>query len=287
MNRAGLAVKLTVLLFCASLFLVSAQPAQAIRNTYVSSPSTVPFFEFTSTPEIAHGESGVVSFKIDNRYLYPIYDADIVMEIYEYATLNENKNISRIDSPPKIVSTNDISAQVPLGDIAKDSNVSVSFTIKVGSDVPEGTYFLRFTMSFTYSTTDPAGSAADFQMYTMKSRGYFTDEAWNNATFDSTSGTLAKIDIDALGVDGIIPDSSFSVKDPIPVWPLILMIGLAVFFGAIAYIFYMSENYNKYQKFEAKYQRFKGKVQLGTELTKKDLAKIKKNKEGQDKGKEE
>ncbi|MCK4614651.1 MAG: hypothetical protein KAU14_07600, partial [Thermoplasmata archaeon] len=46
----------------------------------------------------------------------------------------------------------------------------------------------------------------------MKSRGHFSKEQWEDATTNTTEGDPGNINITKLGVDGIIPDTTFGVK---------------------------------------------------------------------------
>ena len=93
-----------------------------------------------------------------------------------------------------------------------DTYVEIIHTDSIVSDeeTREGTYFVRFSMNFDYNGTSRI----------MQSRGHWNMEQWEAATSNVTDNYPGNINLDTLGVDGIIPDSSFGVKKPIPKWPL-------------------------------------------------------------------
>jgi len=108
----------------------------------------------------------------------------------------------------------------------------------------------------------------------MKSRGYFTNKAWDNATTNvNGSRAVGGINLTMLAVDGILPDSSFSVKEPIPMWPLALLIGLTIFFGAMALMFYLVEE-KGHPKLKERFYKGSGKLKQARRLTEQELRKL-------------
>ncbi len=65
--------------------------------------------------------------------------------------------------------------------------------------------------------------------------------------------------MDVLGVDGIIPNSSFGVKIPIPQWPLYVLITLTIVFAGLAFIFYLEEE-GTYPELNKWLQKRRGKL---------------------------
>ena len=105
--------------------------------------------------------------------------------------------------------------------------------------------------------------------YIMKSRGYFTDEEWENATSQADEDDPGKVDIEVLGVDGIIPDSSFKVWEPIPLWPLyVCIIPLIVMLGIFAVLFYAQEEYNMFPWLDQGFKYWSGKLHQSWRLFK-------------------
>ena len=93
-----------------------------------------------------------------------------------------------------------------IGTIASNETILLEFEIVSKEDTKEGTYFVRFSMNFDYNSTSRI----------MQSRGHWSMEQWEDATTNVTEGAPGNINLEVLEVDGIIPDSSFGIKKPIP-----------------------------------------------------------------------
>ena len=115
-----------------------------------------------------------------------------------------------------------------------NTTISLEFRIITNEETKEGTYFVRFSMSFDLNETERL----------MQSRGHWSMDLWEEATTNVTEGTPGNINLEVLDVDGIIPDSSFGVKKPIPKWPLYVLITLTIVFAGLSVIFYLEEEGN-------------------------------------------
>ena len=103
----------------------------------------------------------------------------------------------------------------------------------------------------------------------MQSRGYFTDSEWDRATSNVTDDVPGEVDITILDVDGIIPDSSFKVLEPIPIWPLyVCIIPLAVMLSILAIMFYAQEQYNMFPWLDQGFKYWTGKFHQSWRLFK-------------------
>jgi hypothetical protein len=95
----------------------------------------------------------------------------------------------------------------------------------------------------------------------MKSKGYFTDQEWDEATASATETDPGRVNIESLGVDGIIPDSSFRVAHEIPLWPLyVCLIPLIVILLVFAFLFYCQEEYNMFPWLDQGFKYWSGKL---------------------------
>lgn len=195
------------------------------KGDYISNPSNIPLFDNYKSPQIRPGKSGTFSFDVENRYAYPMSKVHITLEIYRYATISTTKDVVNIRNPPYILKEEQKSQNITFdfSVILPDDKERIEFIIYTEKETPQGTYFIRALLEFTYNGTE----------YVMKSRGHFTKEEW--AIIDTPNGTLPK------GVSGIIPESSFGVKEPIPQWPLYILWGGAGFLLALAVFFYVKE----------------------------------------------
>ena len=178
------------------------------------------------TPTINPGESGKLSFTVENNYDAEMKNVFLTVEIYKYATEETLKNINEISEPPVFVNgeTETITYNYNESEsITAGSSTQISLIISTSKQTPQGTYLVRTKIEFKLNNIP----------YMMESIGYFSDEEMMNYQLNETHLPS--------GCSGIIPGTSFTVREPIPMWPLYVLIGAAVFFGALAVVFYMQD----------------------------------------------
>jgi hypothetical protein len=226
-------------------------------DAYISDPSRIRMFDNIKTLEIETGESGTFRLTIENRYKLDMTNIVLTIGIYGVGTSYQYKDISDVEHPPTI--NGEVEHEINIPPIENDTQAFVNFTIKAQQETHQGTYFVRFNLSFQYNGTT----------YIMKSRGYFSESEWETATSQADENDPGRIDIDSLGVDGIIPDSSFLVKDPIPQWPLYLcVIPIIVVLGVLALLFYCQEQYNMFPWLDQGFKYWSGKLHQSWRLLK-------------------
>lgn len=226
------------------------------------------------TPQLAPGESGVFRFEFNLTYTEPIENTTLRAEIYGYATIEEaipvDSNWSYLY--PRIaeaLGANPREVVWDLGTVAAGSSGSLNFTVLTAADadaMPHGTvfsqatYFVRFRLDFN-GTVGGVRTA-----FVMKSLGHFAPGAWEAAT-NATNTTpcsppwcRANVNLTMLGVDGILPDSSFGVKEPIPIWPFYALVVGAAFFLVLAFLFWVEENPGTYPRIDAWWARTRGRL---------------------------
>ncbi len=210
--------------------------------------------DFT-TPIIEPSSEGTLSFNLTNPYEEDMGNVRVRIEIYAFATLDEEKDITLVDSPPTFAATGETYTSFSHNVLVPNQAYPRELRINTNSNTEKGVYFLRFEMEFEYLE----------ESYLMRSKGHFSDEDWDYAT--RRPGTSdepyysGSINITYLQADGIIPDSSFTVKTPIPRWPQFLLGGLAAFFGIFAVMLYMQEEYNSFPWLEKTLNKWSGKFQ--------------------------
>lgn len=220
----------------------------------ISSPNMVPDFDNYSTPVITPGDVGILSFTIMNRYNVTMTNVSLTLEIYEYATFYGAEYIGNISNAPVTESANFVQI-ISNKTIYPSSNMSVSFKIYTQPTTPEGVYFVRSKIEFVYAGINKTQCL-------MKSRGYFDNILWeaaldipDNVNRSNETQMLqypGGMNISVLGVDGIITDTSFSVKTTVQLWPptamlktaplLVILIGITAFFGVLTIIFYWQDS---------------------------------------------
>jgi len=227
--------------------LISQPMGGSETDDYVSHPGNIPDFHKFGTPQLEPGQEGDFSLNVHNRYGYSLNNVVIVAEIYHRADIDESESLDQVPSNERpfvretcwnqdeenncVAAADARKATFNIGTIASNETILLEFEIISKEDTKEGTYFVRFSMNFDYNSTSRV----------MQSRGHWSMEQWEDATTNVTNGSPGNINLDALGVDGIIPDSSFGIKKPIPQWPLYLLITLTIVFAGLSVIFYLEE----------------------------------------------
>ena len=243
--------------------------AKSEIDDYTSHPGNIPNFHNFETPQLEPGENSFFSFEIQNRYVENITNVSINAEIYHRADIDESESLEKINSGKRPIigencwnyKENDENCSDSLSPdkagfniemIAVNQTIQLKFDINTNDDTIEGTYFVRFSMNYQLNETDR----------TLQSRGFWDMEQWTNATTNLTDDYPGNINLDSLNVDGIIPDSSFGIKKPIPKWPLYILITLTVVFAGLSVVFYLEEEetypeLNKWlQKMRGKFNQF-------------------------------
>lgn len=213
-----------------------------------------------TTPAITPGEEGIFSLTVNNpdpvNITGPMENVSLLISIYQYSTLEESVPISEITSPP-VFGESGTEATVDCGDIPAGGNYPVSLTIQTEKSTPHGayfsqsSYFVMFRLAFAYQNVN----------YTMASRGHFTDEQWELLqSGDTGAGEINQTYLEELGFDGIIPDSAFSVRKNIPLWPAYFLIAFTVLSGIMAFASHVLDHPGTYPKLEKRFLRLHGRI---------------------------
>lgn len=205
----------------------------------MEAPSRVPHFDFISLGNgIAPGSTGVYGFAIDNRYNASMENVTVTVEIYKWETVEEVANASDLPFPPRVTATGGLNQTFTIPSIAFNGSAQVRMPIKADPKSPEGVYLARHSLEFDYGNfTVPGNGTPRYAHFVMKSRGFF-----NASQFASINYSDLEASLEDLGVQGIIPDSSFSVKQPAPLWPLASLVVLTALTGTLSVAYWLAAN---------------------------------------------
>jgi hypothetical protein len=231
------------------------------------------------TPQLAPGESGVFRFELNSTYTEPMLNTTLDVGIYRYATIEESVPVdgSWPYAYPQIAeaaATTRRNRTWDLGTVPAATALNLSFTVLTAADsrdMPHGsvfsqaTYFLRFWLEFDGNVS---GNLTHFRMASI---GYFTRAQWENATNETHTDpcnpptcrgnvNLTYLEADGSPVDGLIAESTFGVKEPIPQWPFYLLVAGAVGFLGLAFLFWVEENPGTYPRIETWWARTRGRL---------------------------
>ncbi|MEE9237165.1 MAG: hypothetical protein V3U52_05195 [Thermoplasmata archaeon] len=188
-----------------------------------------------STPQLAPGESGSLAFNLTNPYPWAINRTSLLVEIYAFRGSSGMMRVEDLESPPIFEVNVSRRATLNLGTIEEGETTEVKLTVMTTVDTPrggfftQGSYFIRFRLEFDYPQDQHA---------VMVSPGFFSEEEWAYALREPTPqerqvyryignanytylGELLKLE----SIDGILPDSAFGVKKPLPLSPFYLILG--------------------------------------------------------------
>ena len=239
----------------------------------------------SETPQLAPGESGVFRFTLNSTYAEPMFNAILNASIYRYATIEESVPVdANWTFPyPRIAESASPSGRErtwALGTVGPGTALDLNFTVVTASDsrdMPHGsvfsqaTYFVRFWLEFDGNVS------GNLTRITMGSLGFFSAAQWDAATNETNTDpcappscrgnvNLTYLTVDGRAVDGLLPDSSFGVKEPIPQWPFYLLVAGAVGFLGLAFLFWVEENPGSYPRIEASWARTRGRLVRITRL---------------------
>jgi hypothetical protein len=211
------------------------------------------------TPTVRPGQTVMFSFNITNPYNETMNGITLSIGVYKYSTQETAKVVDQdFKHAPSIEGFGpEITSQ--LDPITPENTTRIELHIATSKHTPHGsyfsqsTYFMRFKLTFNFTgETTPV---------VLQSKGYFTDEQWDRmVSFEANQSIVNRTYMKSLGVDGLLPDSAFGLKVPIPRWPLGIIIGAIGVLSFMALYYYVLDNTGKYPKLEKRFYYLRGKL---------------------------
>ncbi len=256
--KAGSAVATLALSF---MFLSSAITATAVPDPGIPQFANHMLNGF-STPTVFPGSKLAFSFNLTNPYAEStdiMENIILTIGVYKYSTQETNRVVDEsFDDAPIIdhVGTEVVKEYdtLDLGETARvDLDISTTKDTPHGSYFSHSTYFMRFKVAFNFS--------GDSTPVVLQSRGFFTDEQWDQMVIFTASDSIINTTyMRSLGVDGLLPDSAFGLKKPIPVWPLGLLIAGICAVSFMSLFYFVLDNPGKYPRLEQRFYYLRGKL---------------------------
>ena len=253
-----------------SMILLSTSAA-AIDVNYPGSPQYANrMLGITTSETIVPPNNAWLNVTVANPYASDTEDmvnVSLTVGVYRYATQEHDEYITEdFPNPPLIagVSTEKtilfprIAPDDPNTFNDKSSEWSfVPFWISEktphGSYFSQATYFVRLKVSFNFEGNSTA--------IVLQSRGFFTDDQWNRmVSWEYGDAIIDTVYMKSLGVDGILPDTSFGINVPIPRWPLAVIITVAAGSCFAGFYFYVLDNPGKHPRLEKRFYYLRGKL---------------------------
>lgn len=252
--------------FLATVLLCAVVMLQSSASADVASPGSPQYanniFSDFVTPTVAPGDSLTFEFNLTNPYDDPVaamHNSTLTVGVYRYATQEEVRDVDDDFEDPPVFDNGSPETVIDLDvlDLGETERISLDITTRKstphGSYFMQSTYFVRLSLEFNFEGNDTT--------VTLKSKGFFTDEQWDGMVSFSPEESIVNVTyMNELGVDGLIPDSSFGLKIPIPRWPLALLIVGCGGTAFLALYYFVLDNPGKHPSLEKRFYQLRGKL---------------------------
>jgi hypothetical protein len=229
------------------------------------------------TPTVSPGKTVNFAFNLTNPYgpilanpytpmLATMNNITLTVGIYEYATQETVREVNSSFTNPPLIQGLAPQLSLNLENLTIKKTVHVELPINTTAKTPHGSYFSQSTYFVRFKLIFNLGS--DATPVVLQSKGFFTDAQWSRmVSFTPGQEIVDTTYMKSLGVDGLIPDSSFGIKVPIPRWPLALLIAACGGVSLLALYYFVLDNPGKYPRLEKRAYYLRGKLsELGSHL---------------------
>jgi hypothetical protein len=221
------------------------------------------------TPTVSPGKTVDFAFNLTNPYdqtLATMSNITLTVGIYEYATQDTAREVNSSFKNPPLIRGLASQLNFTLEDMPIKTTVRMELPINTSEKTPHGSYFSQSTYFVRFKLTFNLGSNAT--PVVLQSKGFFTDAQWSQmVSFTPGQDIVNTTYMKSLGVDGLIPDSSFGIKVPIPRWPLAVLIVACVGVSLLALYYFVLDNPGRYPRLEKRAYYLRGKLsELGSHL---------------------
>lgn len=219
------------------LFVLSLLLCDPIEADKISSPSNVnQILSDFSDIDMSPGEDSQFLFDFYNPYNSSMKNISLEIEIYRFRDFNEKVGINELEDPISFEESDDLSAVFETEELDSKKELRISYRVVSNEKTEKGVYSLRFKLTLELNE----------RKVSMKSIGHFTNQQLKKA-----SGSVGENDeehfvggynITELGVDGILKETSISIKDSKSLWSQYVLVAITIIFSLLAVYFYTKEN---------------------------------------------
>jgi len=240
-----------VILFLSGSVFAAASSDDPMAPLYVNR-----ILSMEKTPSVPPRGSATLVINMTNPYEnLTMENISLTIGIYAFATIDSYRPLNEIEQPPILINGSQRGTEITLhfDSIKPGVNQTLNIAVQMDKKSPtgglfnQGSYFVRMAMNFTLGNGT----------YHLLSRGFMSDEAKN--FLDGHKGFVNSTELQQFGFDGIILDTSFAVRVPIPRWPFYALVGLGILFAVGAVFSYVEDNPGAFPAIERRYLWLKGK----------------------------
>jgi len=179
-------------------------------------------------PTLTPAAFGYLSLRLSNPFSVEISNVSILAEPYLFVQQDGTAQWEDLTHLPTMRNASTNSGIINISHLLPNENLTLNWRIDTDSSTPRGSwmaqpvYLVRLLIRFD--------DGRDNVSYA--SRGFFSDDEWTRLRTigDPSVGGVNQTYLLSLGFNGIIPETSFTVKDEIPLWP-VFMIGVVAAFS--------------------------------------------------------
>ena len=230
--RTRLEIASLIITFSLMISISSADASSAYDDPYyVNKVITV-----LESPVIFVGQKGILRMSLQNPFEVDMQNISLLVEPYMVIYKNDVLLIDQITNPPIIM--NDTSNTLNIERLCIGTNITIDWIISTTPNTPCGDFFnpavylARLLISFEIDKNEVK----------YCSRGFFSDDEWNNISNPSNSSQEIDLEyLKSLGYDGIIPETSFTIKGGLPIWPIVLISIIAIISTALGIYYHIEE----------------------------------------------
>jgi|GEM_PF-6290253 hypothetical protein len=191
---------------------------------------------FTKTPDIVPGQRGVMELYLMNTFSANMTNISLLMHIYAFATQHGVVPISSIppENRPHFADGGE-SFWFNYSELAPSEKLYINVTIMTAPATAHGSFFSQDIYEMSSILSFHVGNTG----YRFASPGVFNSTEWHHLLYmENGAEYLNYTLLNSLGYSGIIPDTSFGVNTPSPLYLIYVSASLSMLFALIAFIYY-------------------------------------------------
>ncbi len=182
-----------------------------------------------SGPTLNAGSSGSLGLTVQDLLPWPMSVIALTLDIYAMGSNAGPATPIGSSMTPLLTGTNGVSGSnitFPVPPLAPGGVATVTVPVSTSASIGAASFLVRTALEFTANST----------RYLLESRGWFSSTVWQNAT-ELVNGS-ATLNLAALGVSGVTPESSIIVQTVTWAWVVYGMIAGAIALVGLGAFFY-------------------------------------------------
>ncbi len=207
------------------------------------------------TPQLSPGNVGRFSFSLTNPYSWSMNGTTLFVEVYEFSTSSLTTPIEELENAPLLVFPESpfsvgTNGTIDYGMVEADESVGIELGVRTQADTPhgsvfsQGSYFVRFRLEFDFLQDHAVMVSPGFYSLEELDYGLRDPTPEERETYRYVGNANYTFFGEVLGletIDGMLPDATFGVKEPLPQWPFYTILGGAVAALVLALFYYRRE----------------------------------------------